>query len=124
MPCSGGEESIMATDLRLDESNLPVPAPYLWPSVRSSSLGRGLLVGAVLAWFAILILVPCLALVRQVFLGGLKPFLQALTRPDVQRAFGMSLGITARATVVNTVFGIGLALVLTRQRFWGRALVD
>src|SRR5208282_3793110 len=24
----------------------------------------------------------------------------------------------------NTVFGIGLALVLTRQRFWGRALVD
>jgi len=114
----------MATDLRLDESNLPVPAPKLWQAVRPSSLGRGLLVGAVLAWFAILILVPSLALVRQVFWGGLKPFLQAMTRPDVQRAFGMSLGITALATVVNTVFGIGLALVLTRQRFWGRALVD
>ena len=114
----------MATDLSLDESNLPVPAPNLWQAVRPSSLGRGLLAGAVLAWFAILILVPSLALVRQVFLGGLKPFLQALARPDVQRAFGMSLGITALATVVNTVFGIGLALVLTRQRFWGRALVD
>ena len=36
----------------------------------------------------------------------------------------MSLGITALATVVNTVFGIGLALVLARQRFWGRVLVD
>ena len=114
----------MATDLSLDESNLPAHAPNLWQAVRPSSLGRGLLAGAVLAWFAILILVPSLALVRQVFLGGLKPFLQALTRPDVQRAFGMSLGITALATVVNTVFGIGLALVLTRQRFWGRALVD
>ncbi|MGO8902607.1 MAG: sulfate ABC transporter permease [Isosphaeraceae bacterium] len=116
----------MATDLRLrlDESNLPAPAPNLWQAVRPSSLGRGLLAGAVLAWFAILILVPSLALVRQVFLGGLKPFLLALARPDVQRAFGMSLGITALATVVNTVFGIGLALVLTRQRFWGRALVD
>ncbi|MBV8126751.1 MAG: sulfate ABC transporter permease subunit [Planctomycetaceae bacterium] len=114
----------MATDLSLDESNLPVPAPNLWQAVRPSSLGRGLLVGAVLAWFAILILVPSLALARQVFLGGLKPFLQAVARPEVQRAFGMSLGITALATVVNTVFGIGLALVLTRQRFWGRALVD
>ena len=114
----------MATDLRLDESSLPVPAPNLWQAVRPSSLGRGLLTGAVLAWFAILILVPSLALVRQVFLGGLKPFLLALARPEVQRAFGMSLGITALATVVNTVFGIGLALVLTRQRFWGRALVD
>ena len=114
----------MATDLRLDEPSLPVPAPNLWQAVRPLSLGRGLLAGAVLAWFAILILVPSLALVRQVFLGGLKPFLQALARPDVQRAFGMSLGITALATVVNTVFGIGLALVLTRQRFWGRALVD
>jgi sulfate transport system permease protein len=114
----------MATDLSLDESNLPVPAPDLWQAVRPSSLGRGLLAGAVLAWFAILILVPSLALARQVFLGGLKPFLQAVARPEVQRAFGMSLGITALATVVNTVFGIGLALVLTRQRFWGRALVD
>ena len=114
----------MATDLSLDESNLPVPAPNLWQAVRPSSLGRGLLAGAVLAWFAILILVPSLALARQVFLGGLKPFLRAVARPEVQRAFGMSLGITALATVVNTVFGIGLALVLTRQRFWGRALVD
>lgn len=114
----------MATDLSLDESNLPVPAPNLWQAIRPSSLGRGLLAGAVLAWFAILILVPSLALARQVFLGGLKPFLQAVARPEVQRAFGMSLGITALATVVNTVFGIGLALVLTRQRFWGRALVD
>ena len=114
----------MATDLRLDEPSLPVPAPNLWQAVRPSSLGRGLLAGAVLTWFAILILVPSLALVRQVCLGGLKPFLLALARPDVQRAFGMSLGITALATVVNTVFGIGLALVLTRQRFWGRALVD
>ena len=40
------------------------------------------------------------------------------------RAFGLTLGITALATVVNTVFGVALALVLVRQRFWGRALAD
>ena len=36
----------------------------------------------------------------------------------------LTLGITAIATVINTVFGVALALVLVRQRFWGRALVD
>ena len=115
----------MAIELALGE-------PRVEPSIRrgqglsvsGSQAGRWLLTGAVLTWFAILILVPTLALVRQVAMGGLSPFFAALARPDVQRAFAMSLGITALATLVNTVFGIGLALVLTRQRFWGRVLVD
>ncbi len=114
----------MATDLGLAVRPGSERAPRGLRAASSGSLGRLLLTYAVLAWFAILILIPGLALVRQVLLGGLKPFLSALARPEVQRAFGMSLGITALATVVNTVFGIGLALVLTRQRFWGRALAD
>ena len=65
MPCSGGEEPIMATDLRQDEPGLTAEAPSSWQGVRPSSLGRRLLTGAVLAWFAILILVPSLALVRR-----------------------------------------------------------
>jgi sulfate transport system permease protein len=54
----------------------------------------------------------------------LQPFVATLRQPEVLRAFGLSLGITAVATLVNTVFGIALAIVLVRQRFWGRALVD
>ena len=114
----------MAIDLALGK---PQGEPSIRGSgagCRGSRAGRWLLTGAVLAWFAILILVPTLALVRQVAMGGLSPFFAALARPEVQRAFAMSLGITALATLVNTVFGIGLALVLTRQRFWGRVLVD
>jgi sulfate/thiosulfate transport system permease protein len=116
----------MSIDLDVDPHAAAEPLPRLRASRLPGSrvLGRWALTAAVLAWFAVLILVPALALVRQVALGGLKPFLDALGRPEVQRAFGMSIGITALATVVNTVFGIGLALVLTRQRFWGRALVD
>ena len=77
-----------------------------------------------LGWFALLILVPSVALLRQVLAGGLRPFFETLATPEVRRAFGLTLGITALATVVNTVFGIALALVLVRQRFWGRALLD
>jgi sulfate transport system permease protein len=114
----------MAIDLELHRLEQRSSSLASGQVVGRFSLGRLLLTGAVLTWFAVLIFVPSLALVRQVFHGGLKPFLDALARPEVQRAFGMSLGITALATVVNTIFGIGLALVLTRQRFWGRALVD
>ena len=77
-----------------------------------------------LGWFALLILVPTVALLRQVLAGGLRPFFETLATPEVRRAFGLTLGITALATVVNTVFGIAFALVLVRQRFWGRTLAD
>ena len=57
--------------------------------------------------------------------GGLRPFFETLaTARGAAGRFCMTLGITALATVVNTIFGVALALVLVRQRFWGRALVD
>jgi sulfate/thiosulfate transport system permease protein len=111
----------MATEL-LERGARPgavsMPARGAWP------VGRWLLIAAVLAWFAVLILVPGLALVRQVFAGGWRPFFETLATTEVRRAFGLSLAITALATLVNTIFGIAVALVLVRQRFWGRALLD
>jgi sulfate transport system permease protein len=91
---------------------------------RTRPIGRWLLIAAVLGWFALLILVPSIALLRQVWTGGMRPFFETLTTPEVRRAFGLTLGITALATVVNTIFGIAIALVLVRQRFLGRALLD
>jgi sulfate transport system permease protein len=91
---------------------------------RAWPIGRWLLIGAVLGWFALLILVPTVALLRQVVLGGGRAFFETLATAEVRRAFLMTLGITALATVVNTVFGVALALVLVRQKFWGRALLD
>jgi sulfate/thiosulfate transport system permease protein len=91
---------------------------------RELPLGRWLLTGGVLAWFAILILVPTVALVRQALAGGLRPFLAALASPDARRAFALTLEITALATAVNTVFGLAFAVVLVRHRFPGKALAD
>jgi sulfate transport system permease protein len=68
--------------------------------------------------------VPAGALARQVLTGGWRPFAQALAAAEVQRAFGLSLAITAGATAINTLFGVAFALVLVRQRFWGRTLAD
>jgi sulfate transport system permease protein len=93
-------------------------AEHAWP------IGRRLFIAVVLAWFALLILVPSVALLRQVLAGGLRPFFETLVAPQVLPAFGLTLGITALVTIVNAVFGVALALVIVRQRFWGRALLD
>jgi len=87
-------------------------------------LGRWFLTSIVLIWFAILILVPSIALVRKALEGGWGPFVSALMSDDARRAFGLTLGITAVATVVNMIFGLGFAIVLVRQKFWGKALAD
>jgi sulfate transport system permease protein len=111
----------MATDTLSAGSrtiSLATPTQRTWP------IGRWLLIGVVLGWFALLILVPSLALLRQVVQGGLRAFFETLATHEVRRAFLMTLGITALATVVNTIFGVALALVLVRQKFWGRALLD
>jgi sulfate/thiosulfate transport system permease protein len=106
------------------EPESPAPFRGIDPYQRPRDLGRFALTAIVLAWFGMLILVPTLSLVRGAFSGGLAPFWRAITSVDALRAFQLTLGITAVATVVNTVFGVMFAIVLVRQRFWGKALVD
>jgi sulfate transport system permease protein len=115
----------MATDVEwaAAPSGAALPGPS-HAGEGGSPWARRLLIAAVLIWFAMLILIPGLALVRKAFEKGAPPLIAALAQPEVRRAFVMSLGITTAATVVNTIFGVALALVLVRQKFWGRALVD
>jgi sulfate transport system permease protein len=110
----------MATELGIRIGRFPAIAGQR----RRARLGRWLLNGVVLGWFALLVLVPALALAGRVLAGGLRPFVQALASTEVLHSFGLSLVITAAATAVNTIFGIALAIVLVRQRFWGRSLAD
>src|SRR4051794_21848918 len=111
----------MSINLRTDP---PSALVVYRPRQLSRKAGRWALTGAVLAWFAVLILVPTLALVREAFAGGFRPFVEAVRSAEVQRAFALTLGITAAATAINTVFGLAFAVVLVRHRFWGRALAD
>jgi sulfate transport system permease protein len=94
------------------------------PIRRANPMARRLLIGAVWVWFGLLILAPTLALARAAFSGGLAPFWHAIAAPEARRAFGLTLRVTLFATVINTAFGVGFAIVLVRHRFWGRSLAD
>jgi sulfate transport system permease protein len=111
----------MATETEVLARDVP---RSVGPYGKRSKLGRQLLTGAVLAWLAALILVPTVALVCGALAGGLATFWHALTSPDALEAFRLTLGITLVATALNTVFGLAFAVVLVRQRFWGKALAD
>ena len=91
---------------------------------RGSALGRRVLIAAVLGWFGLLILVPTAAIAREAFADGIGPLVKSLAKPEVVHAFTLTLVTTAVATVVNTIFGLAFAVVLTRQKFPGKTLID
>jgi len=77
-----------------------------------------------LGYLAAILLVPVGAVVWRAFGDGITPVWQAVTTPDALHAFWLSLLIAAIAVPLNTVFGIICAVVLVRQRFRGRRLLD
>jgi sulfate/thiosulfate transport system permease protein len=57
------------------------------------------------------------------FEHGLAPVWDAVTQPNAMHAFWLSIELVAIVVPLNTVFGIGIALLIERGRFRGRALL-
>jgi len=80
------------------------------------------------AYLVLLVAWP-VSLVAQNTLGdGLGSITELLEDPDVRHAFQLTAIVAVSAVVVNTIFGVGISLLLVRYRFPGRralsALVD
>jgi len=78
---------------------------------------------AALGYLAALLLAPLVMIFYRTFEHGLAPVWNAVTAPNSQHAFWLSLEIVALAVPLNTVFGIGMALLLERGRVRGKALL-
>jgi len=76
-----------------------------------------------LGYLALLLLAPVAMIFYRTFEHGLTPVLDAIGEPNAQHAFWLSLEIVAIAVPLNTIFGIGMALLLERGRFKGKALL-
>jgi sulfate transport system permease protein len=76
-----------------------------------------------LGYLALLLLAPVAMIFYRTFEHGLSPVWNAVTAPNAQHAFWLSLEIVAIAVPLNTVFGVGIALLLERGRFRGKALL-
>jgi sulfate transport system permease protein len=87
-------------------------------------LVHGGLTFVALVYVAILVLAPLVGIIWQAFQPGWDTIKATLTSPDVTHAFKLTAIITAITLVVTTFFGVIVALVLTRDRFPGKALVS
>jgi sulfate/thiosulfate transport system permease protein len=76
-----------------------------------------------LGYLAAIVLAPVGAVIWRAFGDGVTPLWRAVTAPGATHAFWLSLLVAAIAVPLNTVFGVGCAVVLARHRSWGRRLL-
>ncbi len=76
-----------------------------------------------LGYLALLLLAPVVMIFYRTFEHGLSPVWSAVTAPNAEHAFWLSIEIVAIAVPLNTAFGIGMAIMLERGRFWGKAVL-
>ncbi len=90
-----------------------LPSPVRW-AVRLLAVGYVfLLVG----W-------PLATLVQRTFADGWAAFTKTFSDPDVTHALLVTVEVSLWAVVINTVFGVGMALLLVRYEFPGKRLLS
>ena len=91
---------------------------------RESRFSRLGLRTVALGYLALLLAGPVGIVFYRTFENGIGPAWEAVTTPEAQHAFWMTIVMVAVAVPLNTVFGIITALVLVRQEFRGKSLLN
>jgi sulfate transport system permease protein len=78
----------------------------------------------VVAYVGLLVGIPLLLVVWRTFKPGFGNFLSTLSQPNTVHAFYLTLLIALWTVLLNTIFGIGVAMLLARYRFPGRGLLS
>jgi len=75
-------------------------------------------------YLGLLLLAPVAMIFYKTFEHGLGPPIDAMTSPDALHAIYLTLLMVAVAVPLNTVFGVGCALLLVRHKWKGNAVID
>jgi sulfate transport system permease protein len=79
---------------------------------------------AVLTYLALLVLLPVGTVFYRAFQHGLGTAWDAITTPDALHALWLTLLVALIAVPLNTIFGVGVSIILARHRFPGAWLLD
>ncbi|MEA5569303.1 sulfate ABC transporter permease subunit CysW [Anabaena sp. UHCC 0399] len=109
----------MVLDVR---SNQSLPSGGVKPK-QAGDWGRTILIGAVVAYFVLVLLLPTLYVFIGAFSRGIAPFFATLTSRDFTQAVRLTALAVAIAVPFNVVFGLCAAWVIARRRFPGRTLL-
>ena len=79
---------------------------------------------AAIGYVAVVVLLPLVVICWRVIDQGGAKFWQAISSTQAQQAFELTAIITLAAVVINTVFGVAVAILLARYRFPGKRLLS
>ncbi len=86
--------------------------------------GFGVTLGFTLAYLAIIVIIPLSGLFFKAATVSWAEFWHTITAPRVLHAYKISFGISLLAALINTFFGLILAWVLARYKFFGKRIID
>ncbi|GHG54501.1 sulfate ABC transporter permease subunit CysW [Flavimobilis marinus] len=78
----------------------------------------------VVGYLVLLVGWPMSLVVQATFADGLDTLARTLGDPAVRSALGLTVVVAASAVVVNTVFGVGMSLLLVRTEFRGKRVLS
>ena len=108
-------------DTALAPAALVTPPP---PPARDRGPASWGLRAVAILYVGILALLPVVVILYKTFQPGLSPFFDALSTEQTKHAFEVSAIVAGLAVVINTVFGIGVGILLARHRFPGKRLLS
>jgi sulfate transport system permease protein len=79
---------------------------------------------AALGYLLLLLAAPVGLVFFRTFEHGFGPAWEAVTTPEAQHAFWLTMVMVGVAVPINTLFGVITAIVLVRHRFPGKALMN
>ncbi len=86
--------------------------------------GRLALRTVAVGYVFLLVALPVGLICWRTFAHGLGPVWRSLTTANARHALQVTVVVAALAVVLNTVFGVGMAVLLVRHRFPGRRLLN
>lgn len=89
-----------------------------------ASPARATMRTVVVLYVGLIILLPVGVLCYRAFSPGLGQFFDAITSDQALAAFRRTAVVAAISVVLNTVFGVVVALLLARRRFVGKRVLD
>ena len=100
-------------------SSTAIPVPRR--SLGESPWTRRLLIGVALAFLAVFLLLPLVAVFAHALAKGVGVYLAALTEPDAWAAIRLTLLTAACAVPANLVFGVAAAWAIAKFHFPGKS---
>jgi sulfate transport system permease protein len=94
------------------------------PRLTRAKLVEWALIAVVVLYAAGLLLAPLLAIFWGAFAEGFSAVARELSTPDAVSSLKLTLIMAVGATAINTVFGLCIAWVLVRDKFWGRRILN